>query len=247
MALRLVSGSMTSSSASRKRSAAFTCTRSTLNWRRNVSSTCSDSPDAHEAGVDEDARELVADGLVHEGGGHRRVDAARQPAQHPLLAHLGPDLLHLGLDDRRHGPGGGAPAHVVEEVLEHLLAPGRVGHLGVELDAVDAPLGVLQGGHRHHVGAGGDREAGRRLHDRVAVAHPHVLGHGQVGEEGGAGDDVEAGAAVLGHVGAGHDPARAAGRGAGRRSRCPGSGRRRRRRRGRTTAPPQRGPTPARR
>ena len=157
----------------------------------------------HEAGVDEHARELVADGLVDEGGGHRRVDPARQPAQHPLAAHLGPDLVHLGLDDRRHGPPGGTPAHVVEEVLEHLLAPGGMGHLGVELDAVDPPVGVLQGRHRDHVGAGGHPEPGRRLHDRVAVAHPHVLGDGQVGEQGGAGDDLEARPAVLGHIGAG--------------------------------------------
>ena len=43
MILRLRSGSITSSSAPRNRSAAFTCTRSTWNWRRNVSSTCSAS------------------------------------------------------------------------------------------------------------------------------------------------------------------------------------------------------------
>ena len=31
---------------------------------------------AHQSGVDVDAGELVADGLVHEGGGDRGVDAA---------------------------------------------------------------------------------------------------------------------------------------------------------------------------
>ena len=41
---------------------------------------------AHQAGVDEHARELVADGLVHERGGHRRVDAARQPADAPFAS-----------------------------------------------------------------------------------------------------------------------------------------------------------------
>ena len=37
-----------------------------------------------QPGVDEHARELVADGLVHERGGDRGVDAARQPADHAL-------------------------------------------------------------------------------------------------------------------------------------------------------------------
>ena len=41
---------------------------------------------------------------------------------------------------------GRAAAHVVEEVLEDLLAVRRVHHLGVELHAVDPPLGVLEGG-----------------------------------------------------------------------------------------------------
>jgi hypothetical protein len=41
MILRLASGSVTPARASKKRSAAFTWTRSMWNWRRKVSSTCS--------------------------------------------------------------------------------------------------------------------------------------------------------------------------------------------------------------
>ena len=44
MILRLRSGSVTPANAAKYRSAAFTWTRSTLNWRRNVSSTWSASP-----------------------------------------------------------------------------------------------------------------------------------------------------------------------------------------------------------
>ena len=51
---------------------------------------------AHEAGVDEHAGELGADGLVHEGGGHRRVDAAGQAADDPPVADLRADGLDLG-------------------------------------------------------------------------------------------------------------------------------------------------------
>ena len=46
---------------------------------------------AHQPGVDEHARELRADGPVHERGGDRRVDAAGQRADHPAVADLGPD------------------------------------------------------------------------------------------------------------------------------------------------------------
>ena len=43
--LRFTSGSVTPASAEKNRSAAFTWTKSTWNCRRNVSSTCSLSPD----------------------------------------------------------------------------------------------------------------------------------------------------------------------------------------------------------
>ena len=63
-----------------------------------------------EAVVDEDARELVADRLVHQQRRHGRVDAARQGAEHALGADGGPDPLDLLLDHRGRRPGGGAPA-----------------------------------------------------------------------------------------------------------------------------------------
>ena len=43
---------------------------------------------AHEAGVDEHAGELRPDGPVHECGRDRRVDAAGQAADQPLVADL---------------------------------------------------------------------------------------------------------------------------------------------------------------
>ncbi len=50
--------------------------------------------------VDEDASQLVADRLVHQGSGHRRVDSAGEPAYHPGIPDSAPDLLDLCLDDR---------------------------------------------------------------------------------------------------------------------------------------------------
>ena len=43
---------------------------------------------AHQPGVDEHARELRADGPVHERGGHRRVDPAGEAADGPARADL---------------------------------------------------------------------------------------------------------------------------------------------------------------
>ena len=174
------------------------------NWRRKVSSTCSLSLGPHEAGVDVHAGQLVADGLVHQGGGHRRVDAAGQGAQHRRVAHLGPHRRHLCLDDRGVGPRRRAVADVVEEALQEVPAPLGVDHLGVELHAVDAAVGVVEGGHRG-VGAGGrGHEPVGHRGDGVAVAHPHLgLGRPVDEERGGAGEG-QRGPAVLAPTGAGH-------------------------------------------
>ena len=56
-------------------------------------------------------------------------------------------------------------------------------HLGVELDAVEAPLRVLEGGDRRRRRAAGHRRARRRRGDGVAVAHPDRLLLGQPVEE----------------------------------------------------------------
>jgi hypothetical protein len=73
-----------------------------------------------------------------------------------------------------------------------------VGDLGVELDPVQAPLRVLEPGHRGGVGAGHDPGARWRGGDRVAVAHPDDLLAGQVAEQHAAlGLGPQGGAAVL--------------------------------------------------
>ena len=48
--------------------------------------------EAEQAGVDEDAGELVADGLVQEQGGDGGIDAAGEAADDAGRADLGPDL-----------------------------------------------------------------------------------------------------------------------------------------------------------
>ena len=70
---------------------------------------------------------------------------------------------------------GATPRDADDEVAQDVLAARRVDDLGVELDAVQVPLGVGEAGVGRRVGLGGGREALREPGDRVAVAHPDRL------------------------------------------------------------------------
>jgi hypothetical protein len=98
--------------------------------------------------VDEDAGQLVTDGQVHERCRDGGVDTAGQPAQHPRVADLGADALHLLGDDGARRPVGLDRRTPTQEVLQHLLAERRVPHLRVPLDAEQAPRRVLERRHR---------------------------------------------------------------------------------------------------
>ena len=78
-----------------------------------------------------------------------------------------------------------------------------MGHLGVELDRVEVPRRVLEGGHGGVGARTGDGEAlGEVLHG-VAVAHPDGLGSGHALEEEARLGPREKGGTVLPPVGAG--------------------------------------------
>ena len=68
---------------------------------------------AHQPVVDEHAGELVAHGLVRQERRHGRIDAAGQPADHPLGAHLLANLRDPALRDRLRRPRHVASADVL--------------------------------------------------------------------------------------------------------------------------------------
>ena len=138
---------------------------------------------AEEAVVDEDAGELVADGLVHEQRRDGRVDAAGKRAQHALGADRRADARDLLLDHGSGRPRRRRAGDLVEEVLQDLLAVRRVRDLGMELHAVELACAVLERGDRRGGRGGGHLSADRRRGDRVAVAHPHRLLGRQVVKE----------------------------------------------------------------
>ena len=88
--------------------------------------------------VDEDARELIAHGTVHQRRRHRGVDAAGKRADHLAVADAAADVLHRLVDEVARGPVRLQSRHVEDEVADDLLALRRVDDLRVELQADEA-------------------------------------------------------------------------------------------------------------
>ena len=107
---------------------------------------------AQQAVIDEDAGELVADGLVDEHRRHGGIDAAREAADHPARADLGADALDGLLAEGLHGPVALAARDVVHEVADELRAVRRVHHFRVELHAVELALLVGDDGEGRVLG-----------------------------------------------------------------------------------------------
>ena len=134
-----------------------------------------DLPLAQQTVIHEHAGELVADGLVHQGGGHGGVHAAGQAADHLGVAHLGADLGHLVLDDAGGVPIRAKAGALMQEGLDELLPHRRVLDLRMPLHTVQLARGILHGGHRRALGVRKHLEAlGCGLHGH-AMAHPHAL------------------------------------------------------------------------
>jgi hypothetical protein len=85
-------------------------------------------------------------------------------------SHLGDGLLGEGAWRPRRREA----RDVEQEGGKHVAAAGRVDHLGVELHAVDAPLGVADRAEGRVAADADGLEAGRKRGDAVAVGHPHV-------------------------------------------------------------------------
>jgi hypothetical protein len=138
---------------------------------------------AQQPVVDKHARELVADRLVHEQRGDRRIDAARQRAEDALAPDRSADPLHLLLDHSSGRPRRRRARDVVEKVLEEIGAVRRVHDFRVELHAVEAPLPILERRDRRRPRRCDDSRPGRRRSDGVAMRHPDRLLLGQACEQ----------------------------------------------------------------
>ncbi len=146
---------------------------------------------AQQAVVDQDATELRADGPVQEGRDDRRIDPARQAANHPIGPDAATNLLDRLLGKIAEPPRAVALANVGQEIGQHRFAQRRVGHFGMELQAVDRQAAVLDGRDRAGGGARQRREFVRHADDLIAMAHPNFGFVGQAGEQVGVRRDRE--------------------------------------------------------
>ena len=137
MVLRFCSGSSTPASALRN------VPRRVDVHQRNVVAVAEQRHDLlrlaepQQAVIDEHAGELLADRLVDEHGGDRRVDAAGQSADHAALADLLADFLDRLVLEGAHGPVAGKPGDLAHEIAQQRGAVRRVHHLEMELGGVE--------------------------------------------------------------------------------------------------------------
>ena len=99
-----------------------------------------------QAVIDEDAGEVFADRFMDQHGGHRRIDAAGQAAQHTPLPHLLADAFDRLAAEGRHGPVGFEAGDLVDEVGQQLCAVGRMDDFGMKHGGEDAALLVGRDG-----------------------------------------------------------------------------------------------------
>ncbi len=118
--------------------------------------------ETHQTVIDEDAGELIADRLMDEDGGDGGIDAAGKAADHPPLADLLADLRDRAILEGGHGPVTGKARNAVDEIGEEPRAIRRMGDFGVELNAVEFPALIGDGGEGRALRGADDGEARRQ-------------------------------------------------------------------------------------
>ena len=152
---------------------------------------------AKKAVIDEDARQLIADGAGQKACRYRRIDAAREAEKHFAVADLCADIADRRLDEGVHFPRTVAAADAANEVVDHLRSLGRVKHFRMELNAVEVALFVLACCDRTILRMCHGSKARRHSTDVVEVAHPAYRRRRNARKERRIHIDLDVGSAVL--------------------------------------------------
>ncbi len=137
---------------------------------------------AQQPVIHKNAVQLLADGAVHQGGGHGGIYPTRQRHDYFIFPNFGFEGPNRGLYERLGGPILMTAADPDDEVVQQLLALGRVRHLGMKLNAVAEFIGNLECRHFHRRrGSDHVKIVGNAL-DGIGVRHPHLRSFRQSGQ-----------------------------------------------------------------
>ena len=173
MVLRLTSGSSTPSSASRNSFSASHVHQRDVVVVAEQRDDLLGLAEPQQAVIDEHAGELLADRLVDQHRRDRRIDAAREAADHPALADLRADLLDRLVLEGAHGPVAAwrrrSCARSCAAAPRRAACARPPGGTGSRRTCASRRAIMANGAFAEmptHL------EAGRQLGDAVAVAHP---------------------------------------------------------------------------
>ncbi len=152
---------------------------------------------AQHPGIDKHAHQLFADGSGHQAGGYGGIHAARQGAQHPILADVSANLRNGVFHKSAGVPVAATAAGFENEIGQDVGAAGCVHHFGMELNAKNFPVAMANRGNGCIVGMGDDIESLRQRREMIAVAHPHCQRRRQTGKQLCGHVDAQLGAAIF--------------------------------------------------
>jgi len=115
---------------------------------------------AQQAGIHEDADELVANRTMQKRRHHGRIDAAGQAQDDLILANFCTQVGDAVVDDVSSIPQRFAATNVGDKPAEQALALPGVGHLGVELERIEIAVFIRHAGNGGALGRGNQLEAG---------------------------------------------------------------------------------------
>ena len=129
---------------------------------------------AQHAVIDENAGELVADGLVNQRRRDARIHTAAQAQNDLFLADLGANLLDGLFDVIPHRPLLAAAANLVDKIGDDFPAARRVDDFGMKLEAEKFPGAIFD---RREFGIfrdGDGFEMARQFRELVAMRIPDL-------------------------------------------------------------------------
>ena len=124
--------------------------------------------------VDENAGELIADGLVQQRRRHAGIHAAAQAEDDVFLADLRADFLDGLLDVIAHRPAFAAAADAVDEIGDDFPAARRVDDFGMKLQAEKFLLAVFNRGELGVFRDGDGLETIGNFRELVAMGIPDL-------------------------------------------------------------------------